>query len=157
MFVFFFFNSDTVKEDISAEKQQASPAEETHSALPTRLLEERETRETPVSSTLLPPILLENDEPGHTGGCTVQSEIISILSWVSWHVLTESLIMRLVLTIVWIQFRLLWWSVCKRGQWTYDIKKLSLSGENLNFKFDILICMFWLIHCLYMEKLHCKI
>ncbi|XP_038561571.1 interleukin-1 receptor-associated kinase 4 [Micropterus salmoides] len=56
-----------VEEAISAVTQQASPAVETYSALPTRLLEEAETQPPSVSSVLQPHILLESSQPGHTG------------------------------------------------------------------------------------------
>ncbi|XP_044049514.1 interleukin-1 receptor-associated kinase 4 [Siniperca chuatsi] len=50
-----------VEEAVSAVTQQASPAVETYSALPTRLMEETETQPPPVTSVLQPKILLESD------------------------------------------------------------------------------------------------
>lgn len=55
---------DSVEEAVSAETQVASPAVETYSALPTRLLQETETQPQPDSSVLQPQILLGCSEPG---------------------------------------------------------------------------------------------
>lgn len=67
------FNSDTVEEVTSAETRQTSAAEESYSALSTRILEEREAPSPPGSSVQRPQILLEDKEPVHTGGCTLKS------------------------------------------------------------------------------------
>lgn len=57
-----FFSS---AEAVPAETQQASPPVETHSALPTRLLDDTETA---IIGTALPTQrLLDNGEPGLTG------------------------------------------------------------------------------------------
>ena len=62
---------DTVEEDVLPEIQQASPAVQTNSAAPTRLLEDTETRPPAESSVLLTQMLLESSEPEHTGNCTL--------------------------------------------------------------------------------------
>nr|XP_020478181.1 interleukin-1 receptor-associated kinase 4 isoform X2 [Monopterus albus] len=56
-----------VEEATSAGTQQASPAVDTDSALPTRLLGEREAQPPPVSSAVHTQILLESSEAEHTG------------------------------------------------------------------------------------------
>lgn len=58
---------DAVEETVSAEAQVASPAVETYSVLPTRLLEETEIQPQPDRSTVQPQCLMESSEPGHTG------------------------------------------------------------------------------------------
>lgn len=58
----FFFPS---AEAVPTETQQPSPPVETHSALPTRLLDDTETAI--IGSALPTQGLLDNREPGHTG------------------------------------------------------------------------------------------
>ncbi|KAF3855075.1 hypothetical protein F7725_023130 [Dissostichus mawsoni] len=58
---------DTVEEDVLPEIQQASPAVQTNSAAPTRLLEDTETRPPAESSVLQTQMLLESSESEHTG------------------------------------------------------------------------------------------
>ncbi|KAK1888412.1 Interleukin-1 receptor-associated kinase 4 [Dissostichus eleginoides] len=58
---------DTVEEDVLPEIQQASPAVQTNSAAPTRLLEDTETRPQAESSVLQTQMLLESSESEHTG------------------------------------------------------------------------------------------
>ncbi|XP_026221031.1 interleukin-1 receptor-associated kinase 4 [Anabas testudineus] len=58
---------DTVEEVTSAETRQTSAAEESYSALSTRILEEREAPSPPGSSVQRPQIVLEDKEPVHTG------------------------------------------------------------------------------------------
>ncbi|KAK5927719.1 hypothetical protein CgunFtcFv8_012847 [Champsocephalus gunnari] len=59
--------NDTVEEGVLPEIQQASPAVQTNSAAPTRLLEDTETRPPAESSVLQTQMLLESSEPQHTG------------------------------------------------------------------------------------------
>ncbi|XP_039988416.1 interleukin-1 receptor-associated kinase 4 isoform X2 [Xiphias gladius] len=69
----------TVEEASSAEAQPASPAVNADSALPTRLLEERETQPPPDSPIPQPQILQETGEPGHTDFSSfLYSELVEI-------------------------------------------------------------------------------